>query len=320
MLPGMAFSPATNDPDGVPDTSSSRSRDIRLPLMELPTEIRLQIFDYVFRNQSFIVTFPHNDTEERPPRHWWRWCACDSTIRSLNPEMDQTPGPYCDCTDVNHDLYVHEDTNPVSLLSVSKQVHREVQDVLRPRVFTFNHPADLDRVLLTGPPGRAKRENLTTLSVTICPRSYETHVWNLALMQLYLPHGTMSSPLPQFPALKTLHFVFKGKMCDTRDHANSTYGSKIMWIYTFRFFRLENLDDVSVDTTAWRVVKEAEEEIGVDELEEERNRFADSVHEFIMTDWEPGEEDDIEALRIAYNHRLGGVEGWVDPPPYAYGE
>jgi hypothetical protein len=178
-------------------------------LLDLPPEVRLHIFAYVFDAELFIITSPHVDTKP-PPSYWWRLCACRNVVRPLNSTGNLMVDPSCDCSDPTY--HSHDAGTCMSLLSVSKQAHSAAKDVLRDHVYKFKHRADLDTLLLASTPGRAQIGSLTTLVVTICPRTLETHIWNLALRQLYLPHGTMNSPESHFPSLKALRLRVRGKV------------------------------------------------------------------------------------------------------------
>jgi hypothetical protein len=283
-------------------------------LLDLPTEIRLHIFTYVFDTELFIITSPHVDTK-LPARYWWRLCACRNVVQPLNSTGNLNVDPSCDCSDPVDDG--HDAATRMSLLSVSKQVHSEAKDVVKNHVYKFNHRADFDTLLLASIPGRARTSSLTTLVVTICPCTLETHVWNLALRQLYLPHGTMNSPDPHFPSLKALQLRVRGKVSPGPGSGSSGWDC-IIWIFAFRYLAIEELQDVSVDATDYIEVSPIEEGdvkvIGPSDVQ--RKRYEDEVQEYLRGEYMPGEQDDIELHWNAYCRKLGelGMVEDLDAP------
>ncbi|KAJ4298193.1 hypothetical protein N0V90_006092 [Kalmusia sp. IMI 367209] len=269
--------------------SSDENESTYFRLMDLPAEIRLNIFSYVFGDQFFFITSPNLITEETPPGYWWRWCACRHVLRSLNRKRDQPLEPWCVCAEEYRDPDDgHDDETRMSLLSVSKQVRSESKDILsKENVIAFNHPADLDSVLLTEDPGRAKRANLTRLEITICPRSLETHELQLRV---------------------------RGKMPYSASNGGLGWGSMV-WIFAFRYLSLENLARVSVDSTELAFVFPAEdEEENMKKIElskDEQKEYETQVQEFLLQEYEPGEQDDIELMWVSYTkhvHNLGFTE------------
>lgn len=54
-----------------------------------------------------------------------------------------------------------------------KQTHTEAKDVPRSQIFALRHSADFGSMLLAVLCGQ---EHLTTLEITVCPHSFETHI------------------------------------------------------------------------------------------------------------------------------------------------
>lgn len=291
-------------------------------LLDLPTEIRLLIFSYYFDTQFFIVTTPHVDANLRPPRYWWRPCACRRTIRPLHNTGALNVEPYCDCLDPTKGFDVnegHPDATRMSLLSLNKQLHREAKGFLQDRVRVFNNPADLDSIFLKGPSGRPKAEHLTTLVASVCPASFETHIWNLALKQLYLPRPVypMDPPEPHLPALQTVQIRLQGEGSLALRAENDFDWKSAIWIFPFRFLALEKPRSVSVESTGYAFVGPVDGEGRATSLEldkAQQEEYAAEVREFLLMDWEPDEEDGIEIMGFSYTHliRKHGILGDPD--------
>lgn len=288
--------------------------------LDLPTEIRLLIFYYFFDTQFFIVTAPHVDTNLRPPRYWWRACACRDMIRPLHSAGVLNVEPFCDCLDPTNDLDVnegHPDATRMSILSLNKQLYREAKDVLQDRVRVFDNRADLDSILLKGTYGRPKAEHLTTLVASICPASFETHIWNLALKQLYMPAGSMSPPEPHLPALQTVQVQLQGEGSLALRAEGDFDWKSLVWVFAFRFLALEKLQSVRVESTSYAFVGPADEEgratrLKLDEAQQEE--YAAEMREVLLLDCEPDDLGDIVIIEAFYAHliRKHGMLGESD--------
>ncbi|KAF2448266.1 hypothetical protein P171DRAFT_428369 [Karstenula rhodostoma CBS 690.94] len=283
-------------------------------LLDLSTEIRLQIVGYVFDTEArdvFTTTSRAGTELQPPPMHWWRLCACANVIRPLH-KTDLKVDPSCGCSDPPNDVHDNSQDNAprMSLFSVSKQIHNEAKDAFQNSIIAFRHSADLGSMLLAELPGQAPRKDLTTLELTICPRSPETHIWNLALRQLYLPHGTMVAPHPHFLMLKAVRILVRGKVSPSRIIGRGSEGwDALLWIFAFRYLALEGVLYVEVDAIGYAEVSLVEEEGIANETigptPQILSGYERKVREFLLEEFEPGEQDDVELSWYSYSHKLG---------------
>lgn len=272
--------------------------------MDLPAEIRMLIYQYALGLRMIHVKFWRQLTREEPHASFkYEVCKNGPSVHPTESEYsvagrwsegDTGAVPYC------RYLYDHpKDTLPVNLLRVSKRVYAEAKAVLfNDNIYTFTDCGGFRCFLLRGPRALLRKEKLTKLVLVVSPKSDRTHFLNRTLSQLYLPHGSMHAPSPQFPSLRALQIFLERSHYPFSDDSPLKWSS-LAWIYGLIYLRLENLERLSVVTSDYSWFGPP----GRTQFrpnEKEQKEYEEAVQERLLGEWMGGDQDDIEEMRMRY--------------------
>jgi hypothetical protein len=189
---------------------------------------------------------------------------------------------------------------PTNLLLCSKRTHEEAARILfQANVFAFSDSGPFKPFLLRGPGSTFRKDNLTRMTIVITPKSRDTHHWNATLGELYLPHGTMTSPDPQFLALKQLQFYLTNGATSWPEIEGGRWTSPF-WIWGFMYFALESLESVSVVGDNYRIEDPVASGGWRSVSKEEERAYEDMVKDRLLEEWMGGEQDDVELMHLTY--------------------
>ena len=280
--------------------SSAEWKDVSFRLLDLPIAIRRRIYRYAIglRVVHIFSTCQKKSNRASSLPLTSSVCKSASTKQTLVEQWETgntSVVPSCAYASEHSD--VPRETLQLSLLRSSKCVFEEAGRILfGHNIFAFQDSGPFEVFLLKGPSAVFRKEKLTRLAIVITPKSRSTHFWNGVLGELYLPHGTMSSPEAHFPAIIALQLYLKN---DASDGGCDRWTSPI-WIWAFMYFALETLESVSVISKDYKVQDLAESSRGRLLNEEEQKGYEAMVQESLLREWMGGDQDDVELMHGSY--------------------
>jgi hypothetical protein len=263
---------------------------------DLPIAIRNHVYRYaVGLHVVHLMAAPSRDHD----RVLFVFITCDGAATTVEQwDAGNTRAtPRCRYVSFNHSSW---ERLSISLLLCSKRMHEEAARMMfQANIIHFKDFKPLKDFLLEDPGLSFRKETLTKLAITISPRSRDTHHWNSTLGELYLPHGTMTSPDPHFPALKQLQLYLTNDATPWPDIEGGRWTSPI-WIWGFMYFALENLESVSVVGDNYRIEDPAASGGWRFVSEEEERVYEEMVKGRLLEEWIGGEQDDVELMHTTY--------------------
>ena len=283
---------------------NTRTIDVSFRVLDLPIAIRQHIYRYAIGHRLIHIIFaPRKSSSRSPKAHFVQRICGDQAVVDQWEAGNMGAVPRCAYTTEDDD--VPQRDLSASLLRASKRVYEEAGRMLvQDNIFAFEDSAPFDDFLLQGPTTTFRKANLTRLAIVITPKSRSTHLWNGMLGELYLPHGTMSSPDAQFPSLRSLQLYLTNGPPPWPKFKGNDWTS-LMWIWGFMYFALESLEVVSVVSKDYSVRDTAESGAWRSLNDQEQTVYESMVQERLLREWDGGDQDDIELIHTSYYMKTG---------------
>jgi len=289
-------------------------------ILDLPISVRMRIYRFTFGFR--VIHVDHHNHVGEQPRNTYHVCNSGTTISLEDSETiigqkwseGTMIAPLCE--------YRHDDAFPaptlqLNMLRACKQIYAEAKEVLvADNIFTFSRQTAFTNFLVAEPQGRVRAAVVTKMGFMVDPKTPQTHFLNLALGQLYLPHGIMSSPDSHFPALKMLQLCFNMHPDYPRPGFREwEKWSNMFWVWGFLYFTIEELEQVDVVVAEEYVVRNLEWRQGGDGQvpewvrpeEDEVSEYKEVLEERLLETWMGGDQDEIEEVHLRYDMRTRGL-------------